>query len=94
MVTDPVMSFDPLRILQQLGADGVEFVLIGGIAGASTDRRPSPMIATSAIAEPRQLWADCEYAPRAWREAPRSSVQPAVDDRCELDLARDPTLRS
>jgi hypothetical protein len=30
MVTDPVMSFDPIRILQQLSADGVEF--IGGIA--------------------------------------------------------------
>lgn len=27
------MSFDPIRILQQLNADGVEFVLIGGIAG-------------------------------------------------------------
>jgi len=33
MVTDPGMSFDPIRILQQLSADGVEFVPIGGIAG-------------------------------------------------------------
>ena len=33
MGTSPVMSFDPIRILQQLTADGVEFVLIGGIAG-------------------------------------------------------------
>ena len=33
MATNPVMSFDPIRILQQLNADGVEFVLIGGIAG-------------------------------------------------------------
>lgn len=33
MATDPVMSFDPIRILQQLNVDGVEFVLIGGIAG-------------------------------------------------------------
>jgi hypothetical protein len=33
MVMDPVMSFDPIRILQQLSADGVELVLIGGIAG-------------------------------------------------------------
>src|SRR5881296_3141687 len=27
------MSFDPIRILQQLSADGIAFVLIGGIAG-------------------------------------------------------------
>ena len=27
------MAFDPIQILQQLTADGVEFVLIGGIAG-------------------------------------------------------------
>jgi hypothetical protein len=33
MTSDPVMSFDPIRILQQLVAEGVEFVLIGGIAG-------------------------------------------------------------
>ncbi|HUR79862.1 MAG TPA: hypothetical protein VM733_03800 [Thermoanaerobaculia bacterium] len=29
---DPVMSFDPVRILTRLHADGVDFVLIGGIA--------------------------------------------------------------
>jgi hypothetical protein len=33
MPTDPVMAFDPIRILQQLSVDGVELVLIGGIAG-------------------------------------------------------------
>ena len=33
MADDPVLSFDPLRILRQLRDDGVEFVLIGGIAG-------------------------------------------------------------
>lgn len=33
MATRPVSAFDPIRILQQLSADGVEFVLIGGIAG-------------------------------------------------------------
>ena len=30
---DAVLSFDPIRILRQLHADGVEYVLIGGIAG-------------------------------------------------------------
>lgn len=33
MTTDPLLSFDPIRILRQLGADGVEYVLIGGMAG-------------------------------------------------------------
>lgn len=33
MTPDPVLAFDPIRILRQLDADGVEFVLIGGIAG-------------------------------------------------------------
>jgi hypothetical protein len=33
MPDDPVLSFDPLRILRQLNEDEVEFVLIGGIAG-------------------------------------------------------------
>ncbi|HEY2093815.1 MAG TPA: hypothetical protein VGJ81_18235 [Thermoanaerobaculia bacterium] len=33
MAGDPVLSFDPLRILRQLSDDGVEFVLIGGLAG-------------------------------------------------------------
>jgi hypothetical protein len=32
-MADPVLSFDPIRILQQLSADRVEFVLIGGMAG-------------------------------------------------------------
>jgi hypothetical protein len=33
MGEDPVLSFDPIRILRELSADGVEFVLIGGMAG-------------------------------------------------------------
>src|SRR5215210_7065037 len=33
MATNPAMAFDPIRVLQQLTADGVEFVVIGGIAG-------------------------------------------------------------
>lgn len=33
MPDDPVLSFDPLRILRQLNDDEVEFVLIGGMAG-------------------------------------------------------------
>ena len=33
MGDDPVLSFDPIRILRELSADGVEFVLIGGMAG-------------------------------------------------------------
>lgn len=33
MIADPVLSFDPIRILQQLTADEVEFIVIGGIAG-------------------------------------------------------------
>lgn len=32
-MTDHVLSFDPIRILRQLSADEVEFVVIGGIAG-------------------------------------------------------------
>jgi hypothetical protein len=32
-MTDPVLSFDPIRILRELSTQGVEFVLIGGMAG-------------------------------------------------------------
>jgi len=33
MPADPILSFDPIRILDELRSNGVEFVLIGGLAG-------------------------------------------------------------
>lgn len=57
MVTDPLMSFDPIRILLQLCADGVEFVLIGGIAGRV---HGSPSITNDLDICHRRTKANCE----------------------------------
>ena len=51
------MSFDPIRILQQLSADGVEFVLIGGIAGRV---HGSPTVTNDLDICYRRTKANCE----------------------------------
>jgi len=65
MVTDPVMSFDPIRILQQLSADGVEFVLIGGIAGRV---HGSPTVTNDLDVCYRRTKANCERLANTLRE--------------------------
>ena len=65
MVTDPVMSFDPIRILQQLSADGVEFVLIGGIAGRV---HGSPTVTNDLDICYRRTKANCERLANTLRE--------------------------
>ena len=74
MVTDPVMAFDPIRILQQLSADGVEFVLIGGMAGRV---HGSPTVTNDLDICHRRAKANCERLANTLREeAPRFSAQP------------------
>jgi len=65
MVTSPVMAFDPIRILQQLGADGVEFVLIGGIAGRV---HGSPTVTNDLDICYRRTKANCERLAKTLRE--------------------------
>ena len=56
-MTDPVLSFDPIRILRQLSTDGVEFVLIGGIAGRI---HGSPTVTNDLDICHRRTKANCE----------------------------------
>jgi hypothetical protein len=56
-VPDPVLAFDPIRILRQLTADGVEFVLIGGIAGRVYG---SPTVTNDLDVCYRRTKANCE----------------------------------
>ena len=65
MVTDPLMSFDPIRILQQLSADGVEFVLIGGMAGRV---HGSPTVTNDLDICHRRTKANCERLANTLRE--------------------------
>ena len=87
MATHPVFAFDPIRILQQLSADGVEFVLIGESRGESTvadrDQRSRHLLSPNES----QLWAACQ---RRFTSLTRVFVifrLLPVDDRCEIDLA-------
>ena len=59
------MSFDPIRILQQLSADGVEFVLIGGIAGRV---HGSPTVTNDLDICYRRTKANCERLANTLRE--------------------------
>jgi hypothetical protein len=61
MATDPVSAFDPIRILQQLSSDGVEFVLIGGIAGRI---HGSPTVTNDLDVCYRRTKANCERRPK------------------------------
>ena len=65
MADDPVLSFDPLRILRQLGADGVEFVLIGGMAGRI---HGSPTVTNDLDICYGRTKANCERLARTLRE--------------------------
>ncbi|HEY2323337.1 MAG TPA: hypothetical protein VGJ82_10805 [Thermoanaerobaculia bacterium] len=65
MANDPVLSFDPLRILRQLRDDGVEFVLIGGIAGRI---HGSPTVTNDLDICYRRTKANCERLAKTLRE--------------------------
>ncbi|MGZ5433899.1 MAG: hypothetical protein ACXWH7_13330 [Thermoanaerobaculia bacterium] len=65
MATDPVLSFDPIRILRQLSADGVEFVLIGGIAGRV---HGSPTVTNDLVICYRRTRANCERLAKTLHE--------------------------
>ena len=64
-MADPVPSFDPLRILRQLTADGVEFVLIGGIAGRV---HGSPTVTNDLDVCYRRTKSNCERLARTLHE--------------------------
>lgn len=65
MATDPVSSFDPIRILRQLSADGVEFVLIGGMAGRV---HGSPTVTNDLDICYRRTRANCERLAKTLHE--------------------------
>jgi hypothetical protein len=65
MADDPVLSFDPLRILRQLRADAVEFVLIGGIAGRI---HGSPTVTNDLDVCYRRTKANCERLEKTLHE--------------------------
>jgi len=65
MAGDPVLSFDPLRILRQLHADAVEFVLIGGMAGRI---HGSPTITNDLDVCYRRTKLNCERLAKTLRE--------------------------
>jgi hypothetical protein len=65
MAGDPVLSFDPLRILRQLRDDGVEFVLIGGIAGRI---HGSPTVTNDLDICYRRTKVNCERLAKALHE--------------------------
>lgn len=59
------MAFDPIRILQQLSADGVEFVLIGGLAGRV---HGSPTVTNDLDICHRRTKVNCERLANTLRE--------------------------
>ena len=65
MAEDPVLTFDPIRILRQLSADGVEFVLIGGMAGRV---HGSPTVTNDLDVCYRRTKANCERLAKTLHE--------------------------
>ena len=65
MGDDPVLTFDPIRILRQLSADAVEFVLIGGIAGRV---HGSPTVTNDLDVCYRRTKANCERLAKTLQE--------------------------
>jgi hypothetical protein len=65
MATHPLSAFDPIRILQQLSANGVEFVLIGGIAGRI---HGSPTVTNDLDVCYRRTKANCERLAKTLHE--------------------------
>ena len=64
-MADPVLSFDPIRILGQLHEDAVEFVLIGGMAGRI---HGSPTVTNDLDICHRRTRANCERLAKTLRD--------------------------
>lgn len=84
MADDPLLSFDPLRILRQLRDDAVEFVLIGGIAGRI---HGSPTVTNDLDVCYRRTKVNCERLAKALHALGARLRDLPSDLRAPVDVA-------